>query len=176
MRRISSQFILISPTSILQNHVVELNSEGVVCQLIDIEKQISEPAQTLYYNGIISAEIVSLRNNFSPKEINELSLTYNYINISNLSTESCVELNENPLVIDFETNNLKEVSQIINNKKNVFSKLNIFQLISACSYYPIQILDLQKQIRVSNSPELVLWNGIDLINKRINDRIHLVNV
>lgn len=176
MRRISSQFILISPTSILQNHVVELNSEGAVCQLIDIVKQIAEPAQTLYYNGIISAEIVSLRSHFSTKEINELSLTYNYINISNLSTESCVELNENPLVIDFETNNLNEISQIINNKKNVFSKLNVFQLISACTYYPIQILDLQKQIRVTNCPELVLWSGIDLINKRINDRIHLVNV
>ena len=176
MRRISSPFLLISPTSILQNHVVELNSEGVVSQLIDIEKQIAEPAQTLYYNGIISAEIVSLQNHFTPQEINELSLTYNYINISNLSTDSCVKLNENPLVIDFETNNLNEISQIINNRKNVFSKLNVFQLISACTYYPIQILDLQKQIRVTNCPELVLWSGIDLINKRINDRIHLVNV
>jgi len=176
MRRISSSFLLISPTNIVQNHVIELKSEGVVNQLIDIEKQIAEPAQTLYYNGIISAEIVSLRSHFSQNEINELSLTYNYINISNLSTESCVELNENPLVIDFETNNLKEISQIINNRKNVFSKLNVFQLISACTYYPIQILDLQKQIRVSNRPELVLWNVIDLINKRINDRIHLVNV
>jgi len=176
MRRLSSSFLLISPTNIVQNHVIELNSEGVVSQLIDIEKQIAEPAQTLYYNGIISAEIVSLRNHFTPKEIKELSLTYNYVKISNLSTDSCIELNENLLVIDFETNNLNEISHIINNRKDVFSKLNVFQLISACTYYPIQILDLQKQIRVSNRPELVLWNGIDLINKRINDRIHLVNV
>jgi len=72
MKRVGSQLIYCSPDKLLRSSVVEQDENGYVIQFFDLQREQSETAQTLFFDGIISAEIISLKQYLSAKQIVEL--------------------------------------------------------------------------------------------------------
>ena len=165
MKRISSQLIFCSPDKILRNSVVEQNEDGFVTRFINLQTEQVETANTFFFDGIISAEITSLKQHLSVSQITELSNNYNYIDIS---TANAIDVdNKKQLLIDFGTNNPEIINQILKNKAHLICGFDAFQFIAASCYYPIEILKTEVQLQLSHKPRLLLWQGLDLVNKKI---------
>lgn len=165
MKRVSSQLIFCSPCEILRNSVVEQNEDGFVTRFINLQSQQVETANTLFFDGIISAEIISLKQHLSATQITELSRDYNYID---LSTASTINLENNKqLLIDFGTNDLAVINQTLKSKASLFCNFDAFQFMAACCNYPIEILKTDVQLQLSHKPNLVLWQGLNLVSKQI---------
>lgn len=164
MKRISSQLIFCSPDKILRNSVVEQNEDGFVTRFINLQTEQVETANTFFFDGIISAEITSLKQHLSASQIAELSYKYNYVD---LSATDIIQIEDGKqLLIDFGTNNPEIINQILKNKAHLICGLDAFQFIAASCYYPIEILKTEVHLQLSHKPNLLLWQGLDLVNKK----------
>ena len=165
MKRVSSQLIFCSPNKILRNSVVEQNEDGFITRFVNLQTEQVETANTFFYDGIISAEITSLKQHLSAAQIAELSKVYNYID---LSTASTINLENNKqFLIDFGTNDLAVINQTLKSQASLFCYFDAFQFISACCYYPIEILKTNVQLQLSHKPNLLLWQSLNLVSKQI---------
>ena len=60
MIRVASQFTFCSPEKILRRMVVEIDELNALTRLVDLDTHNAEPANTLFYDGILSAGIISV--------------------------------------------------------------------------------------------------------------------
>ncbi len=165
MRRVSSQLILCSPSKVLRNCVLEQDENGVLTQIIDLQTQQSETHHTLFYDGIITNGIVSLQDELSDIELNKVKSNYNYFGLSDL-----ISLNldsQKALLIDFGTSNIITINQLINTHNKLFVDFNIFEFLTACCFQPLQILNRLEFIELNHKPNLLIWKGLNLIDKQI---------
>lgn len=165
MKRLSSQLIICSPEHILRNTVIELTDDGIVTRLIDLQHQQAETAHTLFFDGVISSGIVSLKSVLSNNQIDELRSSYNYID---LSIDNNTVFSNKPMIIDFGTNNdHRLINKILTEKHVLLQPINLYEFITGCTYTPSLILKTNHQLRVSGQPELILWQNLNLVNKHI---------
>lgn len=165
MKRVSSQLIFCSPSNILRNCVLELDKHGVLTQVIDLQNQQSETHQTLFYDGIISNEIVSLKMELTDKELRNLKLNYNYFDFS--EPISFTLDRQKPLLIDFGKVDTTSINQLLRIHYKLFIGINIFEFLTACCFLPLQILNRAEFIEINHKPNLLIWKGLNLIEKRI---------
>src|SRR5665647_775740 len=93
-----------------------------------------ESANTLFFDGIMSAEIISTKKTKSPEEIAQLAVDYNYIDVSNQLSTHSVKPNDKLLLIDFGTSLPVEINRQLAYLIPALSAFSIFDIIAACTY------------------------------------------
>lgn len=174
MKRVASQFMFCSPTEILRNSAVELNSQGVVTQIFSLDENKVESAQTLFFDGIISAEIISLKQHLN--DLSALITNYQYLDLS-LGLSERLLANGKPLILDFGTDSIEDINLQISRLASILEDFSIFEIIAACCYYPAVVIGKTSSLGVNRKARLLIWEGADLIHKKItnNTKIKLLN-
>lgn len=167
MIRFGSQLTFCSPERILKRSFVELDEQDTISGIFSLENGIVESAQTLFYDGILSAEIVSLKQNIIWKQ-NENSLKdFQYYDFSEIHSFEEIFKTDKPLVLDFGTNSPAKINNILPYLTRALDSFSIFDIIAACSYYPSLLLGKTAGLIERNKAKLILWENVDLIQKRL---------
>jgi len=175
MKRVAAQLIHSSADKILRNHVIEVDNNGVITNIINLNSQQSETARTLFYNGIISSAVISLKLHLSDSEIKNLTAGYRYYDLSIESNTVSTEGN-GYLLLDFGTEDLTEINKLLKSKQKLISGLNIHLLIDACCYLPHIFINSSSQISIGEATKLYLWEGIDLSTGSIISEIRISEI
>lgn len=165
MKRVSSQLVFCSPSKILRNCVLEQDENGALTQIIDLQIQQSETHNTLFFDGIITNGIVSLKTELSDIELRKLKSSYNYFDFSKPDNFKLEPLK--PLLIDFGTSDTVIINKILKKYFELFLEIDIFQFLNGCCFLPMQILKRNEFIEQNHKPQLLLWKGLNLIDKQI---------
>lgn len=175
MIRVASQLTFCSPEKILRRTVVERDDQNRITQFFSLDDDRVESAQTLFFDGIISSQIVSLKQHIPVEKIPEIVKDCNYIDISG-SVFTVNLISGKPLIVDFGTNSIEEINHKLAKLAFEFSNLPVFDLIAACVYYPAVLMGKVAELRINNQTELVLWENINLPEKRLtsNSRIRKI--
>ncbi|HRS67143.1 MAG TPA: hypothetical protein P5564_00795 [Paludibacteraceae bacterium] len=57
MKRVAANKVMIDEHTLLLNTVVEYDDNGVVTAIFPLSEQLSEPASTCFFNGLITTEV-----------------------------------------------------------------------------------------------------------------------
>ncbi|MEI8085420.1 MAG: hypothetical protein WCG93_04300 [Paludibacter sp.] len=169
MRRIASQYTFCSPQQILRRMVVEQDDHNVVKRLFSLDDSIVESSQTLFFDGIISTDIVSLKQIFPSVNVTQLLENYNYIDFSILPTSFQIIPTEKPLLLDFNTQNSEVINQILPQITDKLAQFSVFEIIAACTYFPLFALERPTTLGDTYIGKLLLWENVDLPNKKITE-------
>lgn len=165
MTRIGSQLVFCSPNCILRRTAVERDERNCVTTLISLDDSFVESSHTLFFDGIISAEIVSLKQHLKPEKIAELVKDYRYYDFSKDVPSVDTSIPEKAYLFDFGTNSNSEVSTKLTTLAKLHPGISVFDIIAACVYYPALVLGLPGELTVTRNTELILWENIDLVSK-----------
>lgn len=164
MKRVSSQLVFCDGNRCLRSTVVEQNDDNVITDIIDLSTRQSETAHTVFYDGVISGEIISLKQYLSNDQLLEITKGIVYLDLAEINKTPFVFDRSSDFVFDFGTNNIDKINKLLRENFDVLSALTIFELINACSYLPQRLLGLSKNIAISNQTNLVLWEGVNLLS------------
>lgn len=168
--RVASQLIFCSPNEILRRTAVELNEQKTITRLFNLDENVVETAQTLFFDGILSAEIISVKEHVS--YLGSLVPEYNYIDLScGIPTE--IVASEKPLLLDFGTHSPERINQILAELTQALSAFSMFEIIAACCYYPALVVGKAASLSINRKTKLLLWEGSDLVNKRITKQTRI---
>ncbi|HET7734122.1 MAG TPA: hypothetical protein VFK73_09820 [Paludibacter sp.] len=170
MMRIASQLTFCSPDEIMRRAVVELDEQKIITRLFSLDGNAVESAQTLFYDGILSAEIISVKEQVSM--LDNLASEYNYIDLS-LGIPTEIVASEKPLLLDFGTHSPEKINQIFAGLTQVISAFSIFEIIAACCYYPALVVGEGASLSANRKTKILLWEGSDLVNKRITKQTRI---
>lgn len=169
MRRVASQITFCSPDKILRRNVVELNELGIISHLFSLDDNNVESSGTLFFDGIISSEILSLKaRNVTPADLS----VYNYFDLSN-ELPTVIEATDKPLILDFGTDSNEKISHKLQALAPILEKFSIFDIIAACCYFPAEAIGKTASMDSNRESKPILWEKADLVNKRITDRISI---
>jgi len=171
MTRSASQLLFCSPKEILRGVVVERDEHSTIKRIFRVDENSVESAQTLFFDGIISAEILSLKQKITNEELSNQTQNYNYIDLS--IGVSDIILTDKPLIIDFGTDSTEEINKQLIKLAAVFADISIYELIAACVYYPAIVLQRKADLAVGRQTELILWENTDLPNKRFTPAVRV---
>lgn len=167
MIRVASQFTFCSPQQILSRTVVEQDDHNVITRLFSLDESAVESAQTLFFDGILSAEIISLKDNIPQEELTKIADNYQYIDFSIENKLEIIIPTNKPILIDFGTILNNEINAKIASHSFVLQHFSVFEIIAACTYFPSIVLDLPAQLTPARYSQLLLWENVDLINKKV---------
>ncbi|MDR3652534.1 MAG: hypothetical protein P4L34_06145 [Paludibacter sp.] len=165
MIRIGSQLTFCSPQNIIKRTVVEQDEQNRVTSIFSLDDINVESEQTVFYDGILSAEIISIKQHTSTKDIESLVANYNYFDFSELIPDCKIAQTDKQLVLDFGTNSFDKTNRILSQIIPSLSTFSIFEIIAACTYYPASILGIKPELTENRCTKLSLWENVDLINK-----------
>lgn len=169
-KRYAAQFVFCSPAQVLRRTVVEQDENQIVTGLFSLDGQQVETSHTSFFDGILSSGIISLKENVSGNELITLAAAYNYVDLS-AENPLIPEINDlKPLVLDFGTSTLTDVNRILSSNVELLSAFPAFDIIAACTYYPAIILNKSAEIMTGAFINLLLWQHVDLINKKITEK------
>jgi hypothetical protein len=176
MIRVASQFTFCSPEKILRRMVVEIDELNALTRLVDLDTHNAEPANTLFYDGILSAGIISVKQNKLPDKNAQLLLNYNYIKVTDQLLNKNIKSGTKPLLFDFNTDSVIEINRHLKHLTPALTEFSIFEIIAACTYYPALLLNKPAPLSGNSQTGLILWEEVDLVNKRITEhtRIRLI--
>jgi hypothetical protein len=169
MLRIASQYTFCSPQKILKRMVVEQDEKNVVKRLFSLDDSSVESSQTLFFDGVISMGFVSLKQNLPSLNIALLLDVYNYIDLTTVSTSKAIIPNEKPLLLDFYSNNPDDINQLLPQLTTLLAHFSLFEIIAASTYYPLYFMKQPAILDVNHIGKLLLWEGVDLHNKKITE-------
>lgn len=167
MKRVSSQLVFCDGNRCLRSTVVEQNDDNVITDIIDLSTRQSETAHTVFYDGVISGEIISLKQYLSNDQLLEITKGIVYLDLSEINKTPFVFDKSSGFIVDFGTNNFSEINKLLKENFDVLSVITVFELINACSYLPQRLLGLSKNIAISNQTDLVLWQGVNLVSRAL---------
>lgn len=167
MIRVASQLTFCSPEKILRRVVLERDEQNVINRIFSLDDSPFESAQTLFFDGIISAEIVSLKQNISSKKIESLVSDYTYFDLSKEAEIFEIQTSNKPLLLDFGTDLIEEINVILAKLANKLPDVPVFDLIAACVYFPQVLLGKHTDLIINRQTNLILWENIDLPNRRL---------
>lgn len=170
MVRVGSQLTFCSPHEVLRRMVVERGDQNLITNLYCLDDNAVESAQTLFFDGIISAEIISLKQNIKPCNIAKLADKYHYYDFSEQVSALDCGSNDKPLLLDFGTNSVDEINLKLASLAQMNSTVSIIDLIASCVYYPALLLGFEPDLKTGRRTELLLWEKIDLVNKTLTLR------
>jgi len=176
MNRVGSQLTFCSPQQILRRMAVERDEQNIVTNLYGLDDGLVETAQTLFFDGIISAEIISLKQNKSIEEAQKLSKEFNYYDFSGEMPVVEIIPNGKPLLCDFGFDDLAEINHKLVGLARLNPALSIYDFIASCAYYPALLLGKDAELKIGRQTELLLWEQVDMVNKMLtaNTRIRKV--
>ena len=170
MKRIGSQLCFCSPELILRRTVVEQNEENTVTRIFSLDDGIVEPANTLFFDGILSAEIVSLKESTSNNITDRLIENYHYIDITKEPTTQTISINPKPLLLDFGTSSPLKINHLLTQLTPILTNYSIFEIIAACTFYPSLATNLIGELSENRTTKLLLWENVDLVKKMITEK------
>lgn len=173
MTRVASQFTFCSPEHILPRMVVEQDEQNLVTRLFSLDGNQVESAQTLFFDGILSGEIVSVKKNISPTEIAQLVMKYNYVDVTDRLPANDIISTGKPLLLDFGTTSSYEINYQFERLAPALSAFSVFEIIAACVYYPLLLLGQPAILSEKCRTKLMLWENVDLLNKRITEHTRI---
>lgn len=168
--RIASQLTFCSPQELLKRTVVEQNQQGVITGLFSLDNNLVESSRTLFFDGIISAEIISLKANSN--DYAALISDYHYVDLANDLPAKIIP-SDKPLILDFGTDSPVLINRFLESLVSALDAYSIEEIIAACTYYPALLLETEARLCINRKTGIVLWEGTDLVNKLIttNTRI-----
>ena len=167
MIRVGSQLMFCSPEKILRRTAVEVDEQNVIRSIYSLDDGNVETAQTFFFDGILSREIVSLKQHIRKEDTYSLLQNYQYLDVSENISISEILPTSKPLIIDFGTMLPNEINKLIPLLASVFTELSIFDIIAACTYYPNIILGRTAELTENSIAKIVLWENTDLIEKKL---------
>jgi len=167
MKRVGSQLCFCSPALILRRMAVEQNDENTVTRIFSLDDGIVESANTLFFDGILSAEIVSLKQSGATLLNEKLMDDYQYIDISEEIPTKEIAPGSKPLILDFGTDSTLQINESLAQLAPLLSTFSVFEIIAACTYYPALALNKTGKLCENRTTQLLLWKNVDLVNKRI---------
>jgi hypothetical protein len=176
MTRVASHFTFFSPDQILRQSVVEIDDHQVLTAVFSLESQQVESAQTLFYDGIISKGVVSLKQQISPTNIPDLVAGYQYIDLSTRPLRDVIHPSPMPLILDFGTSVPEELNPLLQFYFPLLKQFTMFEIIAATVYYPALLMGLECSLKVGISNALILWKGVDLVNKKQTQTTAIVEI
>lgn len=147
--------------------VVQRDEQNLITDFYCLDDNSVESAQTLFFDGIISAEIISLKLNCDSRDIAKLRDKYCYYDFSEQVFAFEYDNNDKPLLLDFGTNSIAEINLKLANLAQINSTISIVDLIASCVYYPALVLEQEPNLKKGRRTGLLLWEKIDLINKTL---------
>ena len=175
MKRVFCQQIISSPDNILHNTVVEQDDQNRIINLINLENQIAETSNTLYFDGIISSEIISVVLNIENETIDKIR-DYQYVNLNTINKDKLILRGIKPLLIDFETNDLSIVNTVLTEKFYLLENFSDLEIIAACTFYPNLYLHFSKEIKISYQTQLLHWKRINFSTVGKNRNLQVFSV
>ena len=177
MIRVGSQLAFCSPNTILQRMVVELDDQHCIKNLFSLDDENVESAQTLFYDGILSSGIVSLKQNTSEESISRLTNGYQYFDFSENQFSLNIKLTDKPLIIDLGTDLPDKINNLLPHLSLALPSLSVFDIIAACTFYPALLVGQSPGLIEKQGVNLLLWEYADLVNKKLtaNTRIREMN-
>ena len=170
MKRVASHFIVCSPHDIRRNAVVELDDNGVLTQVFDLNDSHVEAAHTLFYDGVISATVMSMGFHFEADMILEMTDNFHFIDFTKEIPTKEILPNGKPLLIDFGTENPSEINSLLSKLSPYVTAFTVFDLVSACVSYPALLLDHSAPLQAGKFTPLIIWQDVDLVNKKITEK------
>jgi hypothetical protein len=167
MKRVGSQLCFCSPELILRRMAVEQNDDNTVTRIFSLDDGIVESANTLFFDGILSAEIVSLKQSGATHLSEKLMVDYQYIDISEEIPTKEIAPGSKPLILDFGTDSPLQINESLAQLAPLLSTFSVFEIIAACTYYPALALNKTGELCENRTTQLLLWQNVDLVNKRI---------
>ncbi len=176
MNRFTSQLVFCSPDRILRSAVIEQDDNLFITNLISLDDQLVETSNTLFFDGILSGGITSLKQNCSGEELKQLTADFHYIDLRNLVSEVETSADKKPLVLDFGSLDMVEMNKLFIGNIDFLSEYSVFEIIAACVYYPAKILRKQTGIDINSETPIILWQNVDLVNKLITNKARMKNL
>ncbi|HLP04344.1 MAG TPA: hypothetical protein VK152_02840 [Paludibacter sp.] len=167
--RFAAQFVFCSPQEILRRNIVERDENRIVSNLYSMDEQAVELSNTRFFDGILSPEIISLKQN-TGADSGYLAEHYNYIDLAPGNIPAIGMKDAKPAVFDFGTNSPDEINRILRRVAPQLAGFNIFEIIAGCTFYPAAIAGKTAGITINSAANLLLWQNIDLINKKITEK------
>ena len=162
---IGSQLTFCSPGNILRRTAVERDDCGIVTRIFSLDESQVESAHTLFYDGIISAEMVSLKQHVACGQIAELTAGYCYIDSSEENFSDKIINHLNPIILDFGGLTLNEINRKLVEIAQRYSQISVFDIITGCVYHPALVLGYKAELIQQRQTKLLLWQNVDLLNK-----------
>jgi hypothetical protein len=168
--RVASQLTFCSPQQILRRTVVEQDDRKVVTAVFSLDDCAVESAHTLFYDGIISAGIVSVKQRVPKLGINKLISDYQYIDLTETIPTEKIHRTDKPLLLDFGTDVINEINPKLSLLASLLEMVSAFEIIAACTYYPAVVCGTNSILAENIITDLLLWENIDLINNSISNK------
>ena len=146
---------------------MEQDDHQVITRLFCLDDGNVEASQTLFFDGIISAEIVSLKQNVRVESFQGHLKDFQYLDLSGDIPSFRIQKRDKPLVVDFGTNSPKIINILIHLLVPIISEFSIFDIIAGCTYYPSLLLGRTAGLDENMKIKLILWENVDLIKKVI---------
>lgn len=166
MKRYKSNIIYCNPQTLLRNHVIEQDDNYIITRIINLDFTNSELEQTLFLNGIISSEIISLKESVSVDELEKIKNMYQYLDLSTSVPTEIIMPTNRKLVLDFRNASEQTISSKLQFSAHVLYKFSIFDIISACTWLPSLLSNQNPKLEVNTHTRLLHWGNIDF-SKRI---------
>lgn len=172
MIRFSCQLVFCSPQQILRRMVIEQNKKNKITRIFSLDESVVESAQTFFFNGIISSEIVSIKQ-LSGVATAQLHSDYQYFDFSELIPLKQIIPSGKPLILDFGLNNTEEINKKLSDLASILIDFSLYDIISAMTFYPALIAGKKNAIQENNSTRLLLWENIDFNKYKLMEKTRI---
>ncbi len=167
MKRIASQCVICSPTDIRYNSVVELSDSNVVQRIFPLNENQSEPANTLFFDGIISLPVLSLiESGFQWTDQSEPE--YQLISLFGKSIDAAYISSNKKIIIDFGTTDITTINNLISDNYAFFQQFSFSDIITACTSAPALFLNKTHELKPDITTQLILWEKVDFSVKKLS--------
>lgn len=167
MIRLGSQITYCSPEKIVHRMALELNEQNRITRLFNLVDGNVESAQTLFFDGILSSEIVSLKQNMPAGEISARLINYRYYDFSESIPSYKIKLTNKPLILDIGTNSPEKINKLFPLLFQVLADFSIFDIIAAFTFYPSILLGKEAGLAENYINGIMLWENVDLVGKKL---------
>ncbi|MDD4993633.1 MAG: hypothetical protein PHR83_15525 [Paludibacter sp.] len=171
--RVASQLTFCSPQKVLRRTVIEQDELNRITAIFGLDESSEESAHTLFYDGILSAEIISISQSANQTDLTGELSGYEYINLSESLPTNIVRRTEKPLILDFGTNVIDKINSKLFNLIPLLETYSVLEIIAACSYYPAIVCGINPDLTENRKTDLLLWENVDLVNKRMTQKTRI---
>jgi|GEM_PF-4847375 len=169
MKRIGSHWVYSAPGVNYRNSAVEISVDNKLIRVIDLTQEIAEPCRTLFYNGIISASILSVSQQIKKKFIS--TEQFNYIDLKYNHELSPERLNPDlPFIFDFGTENPDEINKMMPELFRFSGILTLSRIVEGCVYNPRGFLGALHDGIFSGCSDLILWENNYLADNKMSEK------
>ena len=161
MKRVASHFTFCSPSVILKRAVVEQDDLQNVTRIFSLDEGFVESAHTQFFDGIISAEIISIKQHINPENIANLVSEFHYLDLSFENYKFEAPNDSKRLLVDFGTNTTAEINSKLAKLTLINVRFNVFEFIAACVYYPALLIGQNSELQENKKSKLLLWENVD---------------